>query len=269
METFNIDGDSDIVYERTPLIKRIKTQALTFIRQHYLNIFKFLLLLILLLLIVIAVMSVNKQIPAKKSETTGTESQQDGRDSNLWDKGDDISTKQSGTSTTNFKTFEDGDDFSTKGDDNSTNQDLVSKETTKATFLKVSKDFNRMYIEQNPDSKIPCGKINCNTGINYCIPKTTTYLEIKRYMCCCKSQFPYSVRFLRYMYNLNSKAVSLIFSSTSKDFDPTKLSAVDLETMEELPALPGIWSVIQESDTEYYLQYNLVDRHSNNDPDEN
>lgn len=245
IELDNLSNTSEIIYEReTPLWKRIKTNVLDFLRHNYLSILKFLSLIIVILIVIIVILTIKVNLQAK--------------------------TASSFTSTTksplNTETFSHSEILTQKVETNPTT-------LTKYHLLKHSTskdDVSPIKVGEEQVSKFQfngtsCGRINCKTGVNFCTPKFKTYLTIKRYVCCCKDEFPISVTFKHYFYNLQTKNIILLFSSPD---DITKLSALDLKYYPQLKNLPGVWSVVQESDTQYYLQYNLVEDSNPDDPDE-
>lgn len=260
MENLNIDNDSEIVYEYEPLHKRIKTQVLTYLRQNYLNIFKFLLLIVLLLIVTIIVLLVkpgDEPKTATADPTCTTISPQSVEKKERLEFVQDTYAKilhapheVSASATTVLAPVEE-----------------PSPSDEKISNKRLSYDDVSSKVQEEPLQlgKIPCGRINCRTENNFCAPKDYEYRTIKRFVCCCKDLIPDSVVFQRYMKNRLSNTVSLIFRT---GIDLTKLSALDLKYFQQLQNLTGVWSVVQESDTEYYLQYNLVNPPNSDDPDE-
>lgn len=117
------------------------------------------------------------------------------------------------------------------------------------TFIRSSE--NELGFE---GSAVPCRKIKCHRLEAPCNITSSSYIDIKIYVCCSCLPEPYRLRY--YLKSVITRKVTLYFERD--DIDVKLMSQADLRVLEPLPHLAGTWDITQFADSEYLLQYGGV-----------
>lgn len=216
-----ISSQPSVVQSEAPLLtdeklpKRVKTYLLTYIRQNYLKIFFLLLIIILTLIITIVFITLLNTSNVSYQKTEITDQSKLLHDS-----------------------------------------DMLSQ-TTRATTEKSEEKQPPPKIGENEEKqpllKIVCARINCKTRIAPCVPVDINYATIKVYSCC--KCLPSNFQLIRYEYNVQLQQHAAFFKLTNSTLVLSRASIYDLKGLPLLQNIQGSWSIVQESDTSFYLKY--------------